>query len=176
MLDEEALALPFDSAARRRDGVYFTPASLVERVLGPALALAPTGAPLTVIDPACGAGAFLAAAQARTRGATLLGLELAEASARRCRMRLGTASATVLVGDALRGGLDRLLAHAPAGNFELWVGSPPVQIAQDNASVTFPNGGTFSPTFVEIGFSRSNAGPMPAIEAYYDNVVVTAAR
>ena len=33
----------------------------------------------------------------------------------------------------------------------------------------------FSPTFVEVGLTRSNVGPMPEVEAYYDNVVVTAA-
>jgi hypothetical protein len=56
-------------------------------------------------------------------------------------------------------------------HFELWIGVPPVKIAEDTA--TLPEAGTRSPTYVEIGFTRSNVGPMPAIEAYYDNVVVT---
>lgn len=60
-------------------------------------------------------------------------------------------------------------------HFELWIGTPPVKVVDDTVKVTLPEGGTLSPTFVEIGFSRSNAGPMPAIEVYYDNVVVTSA-
>jgi hypothetical protein len=58
-------------------------------------------------------------------------------------------------------------------HFEVWVGAPPVKVVEDTAKVPLPEGGALSPTFVEIGVERLNADrPMPAIEAYYDNVLV----
>lgn len=57
-----------DPARRKRDGVFYTPAPLVRRLvddaLGRVLAAAPAGATVRVVDPACGAGAFLIAAAA----------------------------------------------------------------------------------------------------------------
>lgn len=53
-------------ARRKRDGVFYTPAPLVDRLVGDALgrvlAAAPAAATVRVVDPACGAGAFLIAA------------------------------------------------------------------------------------------------------------------
>ncbi|PCC69377.1 Methyltransferase domain-containing protein [Nannocystis exedens] len=55
-----------DPVRRKRDGVFYTPAPLVARLvddaLGRALAAAPAAATVRVVDPACGAGAFLVAA------------------------------------------------------------------------------------------------------------------
>jgi len=55
-----------DPARRKIDGVFYTPAPLVARLvdeaLGPLLASTPADRPIRVVDPACGAGAFLIAA------------------------------------------------------------------------------------------------------------------
>jgi hypothetical protein len=107
---------------RRRHGVYLTPPELVQAVLELALPLVKPGA-LTVVDPACGDGAFLAAARARLPGARLFGLELSEPLADATRARVP--SAHVLVGDALRGGWEALEAALPKNDVELWLGNPP---------------------------------------------------
>ncbi|MBF5044675.1 N-6 DNA methylase [Aggregicoccus sp. 17bor-14] len=122
--DEEALVHLFPGLDRKALGAFFTPAPLVERTLSLALAHVGEGAgPLAVVDPACGAGAFLAAAARRRPDALLLGLELSEPVARVCQRRVP--SACIHVGDALREDLDRLLAQVPAGARELWVTNPP---------------------------------------------------
>ncbi len=120
--DEQAYAEELSPRARRRMGAYFTPAELVELVLDRAGALIPDGADVCVVDPACGAGAFLAAARRRFPQARLFGLELSDEWAAIARQRSG---ATVLTADALRGGFDALCARIPPGAFELWVGNPP---------------------------------------------------
>lgn len=118
-----ALPSPVPPAAdRRRHGVYFTPLALVEAVVGLALPHLPEG-PLTVVDPACGDGAFLAAAARRLPRARLFGLELAPGRARAAR--LAVPNARVLVGDALRRGWGELEAALPHGRVELWLGNPP---------------------------------------------------
>jgi len=108
---------------RRAQGVYFTPAPLVDEVLALVRPLLPRDQPVAIIDPACGAGAFLEGASRALPGATLLGLELSPSIAAHCRECVP--GATVLQGDALRGGLAALLARVPEGAFELWVGNPP---------------------------------------------------
>src|ERR1700690_4092065 len=85
----------------RRHGVYLTPADLVETALDLAIPHLGRGL-LTVVDPSCGDGAFLAAAGARLPSARLLGLELSVALARQARARVPRAR--VLVGDGLREG------------------------------------------------------------------------
>jgi SAM-dependent methyltransferase len=121
-LDEEALVHQFPGLDRRALGAFYTPAPLVERTLKLALAHMGRG-PLSVVDPACGAGAFLAAAARMKPKARLYGLELMPDVARVCRARVP--GAEVHVGDALRGGLAPLLERIPASDRELWVGNPP---------------------------------------------------
>ncbi|HZI10228.1 MAG TPA: N-6 DNA methylase [Myxococcus sp.] len=121
-VDEEKLVRQFPGLDRKAVGAFFTPAPLVERTL--ALALAHLGeGPLTVVDPACGAGAFLTAAARLRPEARLCGLELDAEVARLCQARVP--GADVRAGDALRGGLEPLLAATPPGHRELWVGNPP---------------------------------------------------
>ncbi|HEY0879976.1 MAG TPA: N-6 DNA methylase, partial [Archangium sp.] len=103
---------------RRERGVFFTPRALVERVLEAVAPLVPKG-PLRIIDPACGAGAFLAVAAERWPRAELIGVELNELSAQQCRERVPRAR--VKVGDALMGALPERSGNA----FELWIGNPP---------------------------------------------------
>ena len=100
-LDEEALASHLSAAERKERGAFFTPRVLVDRVVDAIAAHVPRRGKLRVIDPACGAGAFLSVAAARWPNAELIGLELNEESARLCRGRVPRAK--VLVGDALAG-------------------------------------------------------------------------
>jgi SAM-dependent methyltransferase len=121
-LDEEALVHQFSGLDRRALGAFYTPAPLVERTLALALAQAGDG-PLAVVDPACGAGAFLAAAARARPQAHLAGLELTPEVARACLARVP--GADVRVGDALRGGLEPLLESLPPAHREVWIGNPP---------------------------------------------------
>ncbi|OJT27503.1 SAM-dependent methyltransferase [Archangium sp. Cb G35] len=122
VLDEEALVHQFPGLDRRALGAFYTPAHLVERTLALALAHAGDG-PLAVVDPACGAGAFLAAAARARPKAHLSGLELSPDVARLCQERVS--GADIRVGDALRGGLEPLLASLPPARQEVWIGNPP---------------------------------------------------
>jgi hypothetical protein len=119
-VSEEALAAQFGE--RRERGRYFTPGSLADFVVEQVAAQVPDGR-LAIVDPSCGAGAFLAAARRRWPRANLFGLELSAEAAAHCARRLP--GATVLTGDAFRGGLECLLGEVPPGAFELWVGNPP---------------------------------------------------
>src|SRR5262249_30945556 len=121
--DEESLAFRFDRSARRREGRYFPPAALVDFSLQLASAHLPRDRPLAIVDPSCGAGAFLLSAHRLSPRARLFGLELSKAIAAECRRRVP--AATVISADALRADLPRLLDQIPPGVFELWVGNPP---------------------------------------------------
>ncbi|MFN0062703.1 MAG: N-6 DNA methylase [Myxococcaceae bacterium] len=119
-LDEESLA--DDVSHRRERGAYFTPAPLVEALLDEVSPLLPPGRAIRIVDPACGAGAFLAAAAKRFERASLWGFELDESSAARCRARVP--KARIVLADALRDGLAQL--PGPSSDaFEVWVGNPP---------------------------------------------------
>ena len=115
--------MPAPSAeARRIRGEYFTPPPLVQAVLSLAVPHVGPG-PLTVVDPACGDGAFLAAAARAFPRARLHGLELDPTHA--ASARRGVPAARILVGDALRGGWDALARALPGEGEELWLGNPP---------------------------------------------------
>lgn len=120
-VDEEALAAAIPAQERRARGAYFTPATLVAQVLAcvrPHL----DGAPARIVDPACGAGAFLEPCARAFPQAELLGVELSAETARGTRERLP--QARIEVGDALRGDLEKHLGPAREG-LELWIGNPP---------------------------------------------------
>lgn len=121
--DEEAPAEALSADRRRERGAWFTPAPLVERVLAKVRPSLPPAGPTRVVDPACGAGAFLSATAQRFPDATQVGVELDAADAQACRVRLP--SAHIVTGDALRGDLDAALPPPGSGEFELWVGNPP---------------------------------------------------
>ncbi len=117
--DEEALASHLDVAERNRTGAFFTPRPVVERVMDAVAPFVPARGKLRIIDPACGAGAFLSVAAQRWPRAELIGVELNETSAGVCRERVP--GAKIIVGDALT--FELLPAHD--GTFELWLGNPP---------------------------------------------------
>ena len=96
--------------ARRIRGEYFTPPPVVEAVLALAAPHVRPGA-LTVVDPACGDGAFLAAAARTLPRGRLHGLELDPAHA--AAARRSAPGARILAADALRGGWDALLRALP---------------------------------------------------------------
>ena len=123
-VDEEALGERFETRARRKGGIYFTPAWLVQQVIEAVAPFVPAQGPLAIVDPACGAGAFLSAASASFVRASIWGCELEAKSADECRTRVP--DAVVVEGDTLRGpALGELLEHIPPGTFELWIGNPP---------------------------------------------------
>jgi len=95
----------------------------VSAVLSLARAHLGTGGPLSVVDPACGDGAFLAEAARELPGATLHGLEIDPGHAATARRRVP--GAKVLAGDAFRGGWEALLASLAPDRLELWLGNPP---------------------------------------------------
>ncbi len=123
-MDEEALAERLAPDVRRERGAYFTPRTVVELALGLVAPYVPARGKVAIVDPACGAGAFLAAAEARWPRAALVGVELETGSAKECRARVPRAN--LVEGDALAGtALDEALATIPGGAFEVWVGNPP---------------------------------------------------
>lgn len=118
-LDEEALTSHVGAAERKVRGAFFTPRALVERVVHAISPHVPPKKALRIIDPACGAGAFLSVAAERWPEAELFGLELNDESARLCRARVPRAK--VLVADAL----GKEVLPPPDEVFELWLGNPP---------------------------------------------------
>jgi SAM-dependent methyltransferase len=120
-IDEQALAERLAPAVRRERGAYFTPVEIVDQVLDAVAPFIPRGR-VTFVDPACGAGAFLARAAQRYPKAQLLGLELEASSLALAKQRLPRA--TLLKGDALKGrALEKLLERSEG--FEVWIGNPP---------------------------------------------------
>jgi hypothetical protein len=120
VVDEEALSKHLSRERRKDTGAFFTPAPLVQRVLDLVAPYLPKR-DVRVVDPACGAGAFLVGAAARWPTATLYGAELDATSAGLARTRVP--SATIVEGNALTSrALDERLGQ---GGFELWVGNPP---------------------------------------------------
>ncbi|MGD9701895.1 MAG: N-6 DNA methylase [Acidimicrobiia bacterium] len=114
------------TATRRKQlGAWYTPPELIDRVLDevldPLIRLVAPGDPITVLDPACGDGRFLAAAEARIRRAgrrpELTGVDIDRGAARATRAALGP-GATVTTRDALR-------ARWPERTFDVVIGNPP---------------------------------------------------
>lgn len=106
------------AAARRGQGVVFTPAPLARYVAAQVLApLRGRGRPLVVLDPAAGDGALLAAAAAELGpGHHLIGLERDPALAAALRARVPTAEVHVC---------EALLAAPPLPPVDAVLGNPP---------------------------------------------------
>ncbi len=120
MVDEEALSKHLSPERRKVTGAFFTPSGLVRQVLDLVAPFVPRAA-LSVVDPACGAGAFLVAAAERWPRAALFGAELDPTSARLARARVP--GATIVEGNALTD--PSLDERVGTPGFELWLGNPP---------------------------------------------------
>ncbi len=121
-LDEQALARRLNPDDRKRLGAYFTPVELVDQVLDAVGRHLPPGR-LAFIDPACGAGAFLARIAERFPSAQLYGMELELDSLTTARQRVPRA--TIVRGDALVPGAVEALLEGAQADCEVWVGNPP---------------------------------------------------
>lgn len=139
--DLEPLCAAALAPIRKRDGIYYTPQAAAERIVTDALGALPglngKNVPgLRIIDPACGCGAFLAAAMRvlhRKFGVlpapeNLCGIELQPLAAETAALRLrwlylsltGRPGAPRIVcSDALRENV------FPAASFDLVLGNPP---------------------------------------------------
>ena len=139
--DLEGLCAAALAPIRKRDGIYYTPRPVAERIVSAALDALPgltreTVPNLRVIDPACGCGAFLAAAMrvlyerfgVLPRPENICGIELQPLAAEVAALRLrwlylsltGTPGAPCIVC------ADALNKHVfPAGSFDLVLGNPP---------------------------------------------------
>lgn len=121
MTDEESLASHLSADRRRAAGAFFTPRPIVDRALEAVAPYLPDEGPAQVVDPACGAGAFLVAARERWPDARLVGAEIDPTSADHCRRR--ASGALIIEADALStDALEGALVETP---FELWLGNPP---------------------------------------------------
>lgn len=139
--DLEGLCAAALAPIRKRDGIYYTPRPVAERIVSAALDALPgltreTVPNLRIIDPACGCGAFLAAAMrilyerfgVLPRPENICGIELQPLAAEVAALRLrwlylsltGTPGAPRIVcADALNENV------FPAGSFDLVLGNPP---------------------------------------------------
>ena len=139
--DLEGLCAAALAPIRKRDGIYYTPRPVAERIVSAALdallGLSRKTVPgLRVIDPACGCGAFLAAAMRILYGRfgvlpgpeNICGIELQPLAAEVAALRLrwlylsltGKPGAPrVVCADALKKKV------FPAGSFDLVLGNPP---------------------------------------------------
>lgn len=182
--DLEPLCAAALTPFRKRDGIYYTPRPVAERIVSAALDALPglngkTVARLRIIDPACGCGAFLAAAMrvlcdrfgVLPPAEHICGIELhplaAEAAALRLRwlylsLTDSPGAPRIVCADALNKKV------FPAGTFELVLGNPPfvpvdaipeAQKKRLRAQYRFTNGrfNLFS-LFIELGASLVREG------------------
>lgn len=103
-----------ERSRHRRSGAYYTTEAVVRYMVERARELQPGAASL--IDPACGAGAFLEAGRAAFPQARLMGWDVDPVAVALCRARLPEA------GLAVR---DALLDATEEGGFDLCLGNPP---------------------------------------------------
>ena len=182
--DLEGLCAAALAPFRKRDGIYYTPRAAAERIASDALDALPglnrkTMPRLRIIDPACGCGAFLAAAMrilysrfgVLPRPENICGIELQPLAAETAALRLrwlylsltGRPGAPRIVrADALRETV------FPAASFDLVLGNPPfvpVNSIPDaekrrlRAAYRFTNGrfNLFS-LFIELGARLTREG------------------
>jgi adenine-specific DNA-methyltransferase len=132
-MDEYALGHMLEASwglpQRKHAGVFYTSEILATFLATSALDRFDDGAELKILDPACGAGAFLLAAdQALGRsGACLFGADLLPQAIEVAQLALSLRErvAKLVVGDSLDvDGLFERLGHAP-GSFDLVLGNPP---------------------------------------------------
>ncbi|MGI9051036.1 MAG: HsdM family class I SAM-dependent methyltransferase [Ilumatobacteraceae bacterium] len=145
--------------SRKQRGDYPTPAWLVDEVVRNTMPAVVPGQRVTVLDPACGDGRFLAAAADHLRSAgaepVLHGIDIDPAAVTAASRNLASFGADLHVGDALDGH-----EHGPV---DIVVGNPPF-LSQLAASTT------------RGGSSRHGGGPYADAAAEFLALAVRAAR
>lgn len=186
---EETLAQA-QPALRKANGVYYTPAAIVDHVVKHALgtALRARTQPITVLDPACGCGAFLVAAnqclvdwarrdrKRRSLLGRVYGIDQDQAAIGMARSALAAATGGLALPDSIRCGnsLTSDWSHEfpdimSAGGFDVVIGNPPwgqKEIAKDervkrSLQQRFPSSaGIFDlfRPFVELGVRLTKDG------------------
>jgi adenine-specific DNA-methyltransferase len=131
--DEYALGHTLEASwelpQRKHGGVFYTSEILSTFLATSALDRFDDAAQLKILDPACGAGAFLLAADHALQrpGACLFGADLLAQAIEVAQLALSIRerAATLVVGDSLDvDGLFERLGHPP-GSFDLVIGNPP---------------------------------------------------
>ena len=139
--DLETLCAAALAPVRKRHGIYYTPRAAAERIVSDALDALPrlnrkTVQSLHIVDPACGCGAFLAAAMrvlhrrfgVLPKPENICGIELQPLAAEVAELRLRWLylSLTGRPGAPRIACTDALLETVfPAGSFDLVLGNPP---------------------------------------------------
>ncbi len=139
--DEPSLS----QVARRAKGVYYTPPEIVRWIVARSLevlaAAVPTASPPRVLDPACGAGAFLQEARAQIPGCLLYGVDVDPAA-------ITAARASFTLNPNLPLNLNPLPLHLHCADFlsssfspapfDLILGNPPYVNIRELAKSTSP--------------------------------------
>jgi SAM-dependent methyltransferase len=114
---------PAADAARKRRGDFPTPPELVHLVVANTVPSVRPGQRVTVLDPACGDGRFLAAAATQLAAAgavpVLTGVDIDAAAVRACRRAVGAAGAARIERD------DALRRDWGDERFDVVLGNPP---------------------------------------------------
>ncbi len=113
-------------AERKAHGQFFTHSELVEYIIS----RLPIQSDSTIIDPACGAGAFLAAASRVTNGhARLIGVDINQDALDFCRLSLDSLSEctdfTLLCSDSINQLSPSDLVDLSGGDLDIAIGNPP---------------------------------------------------
>jgi hypothetical protein len=121
-----------DRVARRALGAFYTPDDLALQVVGLALRNWQGKRAPSLLDPACGDGAFLAAGLQLANPAAVVGVDVDPGALEAARNRLAAEDAdvsTLVLGDGLN---PRLLGDR---RFDLILGNPPFGLKRDDARV-----------------------------------------
>lgn len=124
---------------KRAKGVYYTPPEIVRwmvtRCLGVLNATGPTASPLRILDPSCGAGAFLHEVQSQITDCTLVGIDL-DPTAIATATRVFTPTPTLTPPLLLPA--DFLSSSFSPAPFNLILGNPPYVNIRELAKSTSP--------------------------------------
>jgi hypothetical protein len=145
-------ALQTAEAARKQRGDFPTPPELVHLVVANTLPAVRPGQRVTLLDPACGDGRFLAAAAAQLTAAgavpMLTGVDIDAGAVRACRRTLGSSAAARIERD------DALRRDWGPERFDVVLGNPPylsqLAAATTRGGASHHGGGPYADTAAEF--------------------------